>query len=161
MWFWRIYCTFLWSDSLNSLAVFLEIAHSLAELLLTLLWRGFCRESHTFSPAVQKFNNLNSLSGPTVVWFLFGKAEPSWHAAWVGIAFSFITEAGGIKKKGKIWSECFMRRRERDLGLASCAYWADNQSYRTTGSVQQEQESSPLSTETRSKHESSKSSLDK
>lgn len=31
-----------------------------------------------------------------------------------------------------------------DLGLASCAYWADNQSYRTTGSVQQEQESSPL-----------------
>lgn len=31
------------------------------------------------------------------------------------------------------------------LGSASCAYWADMQLYRTTGSVQQEQESSPLS----------------
>lgn len=30
------------------------------------------------------------------------------------------------------------------LGSASCAYWADMQLYRTTGSVQQEQESSPL-----------------
>lgn len=33
---------------------------------------------------------------------------------------------------------------ERVLGSASCAYWADMQLYRTTGSVQQEQESSPL-----------------
>lgn len=37
--------------------------------------------------------------------------------------------------------------KQRDLGFASCAYWADNQSYRITGSVQQEQESGPLTTE--------------
>lgn len=49
------------------------------------------------------------------------------------------------------YSDCLDKRKKcresvakRVLGLASCAYWADMQLYRTTGSVQQEQESSPL-----------------
>lgn len=41
-----------------------------------------------------------------------------------------------------------LHEKEREIrGSASCAYWADNQSYRTTGSVQQEQESGPLTGE--------------
>lgn len=52
------------------------------------------------------------------------------------------------REKNNARSQHLMRDgvRTRDLGLDFCAYWADNQSYRITGSVQQEQESSPLTT---------------
>lgn len=76
------------------------------------------------------------------MWFLVGlaKQNTAWHAVWVLITFCFITD----KKRKKY--VCFVKKEKRDSGLASCAYWADNQSYTTTGSVQQEQVSSPLTT---------------
>lgn len=63
------------------------------------------------------------------------KCNTTWHEVGVGGFYSYCPN----KRK-----TCWESVTPRLLGSASCAYWADMQLYRTTGSVQQEQESSPL-----------------
>lgn len=119
-------------------------SHYPAVVLLTSQWRVFYHVNHTFHQLVKS----NSLNEPTVMcvfsfsFFCVGLAK--WNAAWYAARVASLQTLQG-KKYVFILSRCFMRK--RDLVLASCAYWADNQSYRTTGSVQQEQESSPFITE--------------
>lgn len=100
----------------------------LSAVVLHTLWWSFCCVNHTF-PHLVWSNNLHDMQPELAASFPVLPTHTHTHNTKVSIA-----------------SSCFVRKRT-DLGSASCAYWADNQSYRTTGSVQQEQESSPLLSE--------------